>query len=102
MSEPSETTDPEEARESGRAFGKAVGQRTIEHMTRAGLTPDQLPVIGAEGVAAIIARADTLASSGLGRDIVAAWAEGAADAFHSELESAAWLLTADALPGAKH
>ena len=102
MSERSETADPEQARESGRAFGKAIGQRTIEHMTRAGITLDQLPVIGAEGVAAIIARADALASSGLGRDIVAAWEEGAADAFHSELESAAWLLTADLQPGAKH
>jgi hypothetical protein len=94
--------DPEEARESGRAFGKEIGQRTVEDMTRAGLTPDQLPMIGAEGIAAIIARADTLASSGLGREIVAAWAERAADAFHSELESAAWLLTADLQPGAKH
>jgi hypothetical protein len=102
MSERPETTDPEEARESGRAFGKAIGQRTIEQMTRAGLTPDQLPEIGAQGVADIIGRADTLASAGLGREIVAAWAEGAADAFHSELEGAALLLTADLQPGAKH
>ena len=102
MSESPETTDPEEARESGRAFGKEIGQRTIEHMTRAGLMPDQLPVIGAEGVGDIIARAGTLASAGLAREIVEAWAEAAADAFHSELATAALLLTADLHPGAKH
>jgi hypothetical protein len=102
MSELPEPTDPEDARESGRAFGKAVGHRTVEHMTRAGAAADQLPSIGAEGVAAIMARANALASAGLNREIVAAWMEEAADAFHSELESAASLLTADLEPGAKH
>jgi hypothetical protein len=102
MSELPQTSDLDDARESGRAFGRAIGQRTAEYMTRAGLTPDQLPVIGAEGVATIIARADTLASAGLDREFVAAWAEGAADAFHSELDAAASLLTAVLPPGVKH
>jgi hypothetical protein len=72
MSELPQTPDLDEARASGSAFGKVIGQRTAEHMTRAGATPDQLPLIGAEGAAVIIARADTLASAGLDREIVAA------------------------------
>jgi hypothetical protein len=102
MSELPPDPDLDEARASGSAFGKAIGRRTAEDMTRAGAIPDQLPAIGAEGVAAIIARADTLASAGLDREIVAAWMEGAADAFHSELDAAASLLKAVLPAGAKH
>jgi hypothetical protein len=92
----------ESAGDDGETFGRAVGKRTAQEMTRAGLSPDQLKDVGSEGVAIIIARANSLARAGLDRLIVAAWAESAAEAFNAELESAATLLRAATPPGTLH
>jgi hypothetical protein len=92
----------ESAREDGETFGRAVGKRTAQEMTRVGLSSDQLKAVGSEGVANIITHANSLASAGLDRVTVAAWTEAAAEAFNAELESAASLLRAATPPGAKH
>jgi hypothetical protein len=97
-----ETPTVESARHDGEIFGRAVGKRTAQEMTRAGLSSNQLQLAGSEGVEVIIARANSLASAGLDRTIVAAWTEGAAEAFNSELSSAASLLRASTPPGLTH
>jgi hypothetical protein len=92
----------ESARDDGETFGRAVGKITAREMTRTGLSPDQLKSVGSEGIGTIIARANSLARAGLNRVIVAAWTEGAAEAFNAELDSAASLLRADTPSGEKH
>src|SRR3954469_3913717 len=67
----------ESAREDGETFGRAVGKRTAQEMTRVGLSSDQLKAVGSEGVANIITHANSLASAGLDRVTVAAWTEAA-------------------------
>ena len=102
MAEHPEYPTVESAREDGETFGRAVGKRTAQEMTRVGLSSDQLKAVGSEGIGTIIARANSLASAGLDRVIVAAWTESAAEAFNAELNSAASLLRAATPPGAKH
>jgi hypothetical protein len=92
----------ESAREDGETFGRAVGRRTAQDMTRAALSSDQLKGVGSAGIATIIARSNSLASAGLDRVIVAAWTESAAEAFNAELASAASLLRAATPHSAKH
>jgi hypothetical protein len=92
----------ENARKDGESFGRAVGKRAAQNITRPGLSSKQLERAGLDGVASIIARAKSLASAGLDPVMVSAWTEGVAGGFNSELDSAASLLRAASRPGAKH
>ena len=86
--------DPESAREHGETVGREIGQRTAFAMLRTDLAGADLGRIGAEAVASIMAQADAMADAGAERSLVSAWTEGAADAFHAEMERAATLLKA--------
>ena len=91
--------DAEEARQDGQAFGQAIGRRVAAAMTQADLGGADVSAIGAEGAGTVLAKATALANAGLGRDLVEAWTDAAADAFRIELDRAAALLAA---PGSKH
>lgn len=94
--------DDETARRTGEAFGRGIGRHTAAKMTQADLTRADLRAIGEAGVATILARADVLAESGSDPARVATWTDGAADAFHAELDRAAALLSATDPSGRRH
>ncbi len=94
--------DDETARRDGEAFGRETGRHTAAEMTRADLTRADLRAIGEAGVSTILARAEALAEAGTDTACVAIWTDGAADAFHAELDRAAALLSSPDPSGRRH
>jgi hypothetical protein len=90
------------ARRDGEAFGHMVGTATASEMARVASEPDQVSVVGVQGVDVVMARAERLADVNADRAIVEAWTEAAAEAFSEEVDRATLLLTVAPVVDLKH
>jgi hypothetical protein len=79
-----------------------IGASTPAEMARVALDPDQVGVVGAEGVDVVMARAERLADVNADWAIVEAWTEAAAETFNEEVERATLLLTVAPVVDLKH
>jgi hypothetical protein len=94
--------DLDAARQDGEAFGRSVGKATAAEMTLVSLDPEQVSVVGVQGVDRVMARAEWLANGTADRVLVEAWTEAAAKAFNQEVDRAIALLTAAPVVDLKH